>query len=68
MYFQFHADNDTLEWNYPKNDGIFNCSSFWLLKEGKEKQLVVVREKFQRNNSSTERFEKILSTTKNIKD
>lgn len=57
LYFQFPADNDTLRWNYSKNDGIFNCSSFWLLKKGKEKQLVVVREEFP-NNGSTERFEK----------
>jgi len=57
MYFQFPADNDTLRWNYSKNDGIFNCSSFWLLKEGKEKELVVVREEFP-NNGSTGRFEK----------
>ncbi|WES96839.1 hypothetical protein P2W68_18570 [Chryseobacterium arthrosphaerae] len=57
LYFQFPADNDTLRWNYSKNDGIFNCSSFWLLKEGKEKELVVVREGFP-NNGSTERFEK----------
>ncbi|WP_449388617.1 hypothetical protein [Chryseobacterium lineare] len=57
LYFQFPADNDTLRWNYSKNDGIFNCSSFWLLKKGKEKQLVVVREAFP-NNGSTERFEK----------
>lgn len=57
LYFNFPADNDTLRWNYSKNDRIFNCSSFWLLKEGKEKQLVVVREEFP-NNDSTENFEK----------
>lgn len=57
LYFQFPADNDTLRWSYSKNGGIFNCSSFWLLKEGKEKQLVVVREEFP-NNGSTECFEK----------
>lgn len=57
LYFQFPTDNDTLRWSYSKNDGLFNCSSFWLLKKGKEKQLIVVREEFP-NNGSTERFEK----------
>ncbi|WP_129038413.1 hypothetical protein [Chryseobacterium sp. CH21] len=57
IYFQFPADSDTLRWSYSKNDGIFNCSSFWLLKEGKEKELVVVREAFL-NDGSRERFEK----------
>lgn len=59
LYFQFPANNDTLRWNYSKSDEIFNCSSFWLLKEGQEKQLVVVREAFP-NKNPTERIEKYI--------
>jgi len=57
LYIQFTPDNDTLRWSYSKYDGIFNCSAFWLLKEEKEKQLVIVREAFP-NSNPTERFEK----------